>query len=66
MAHKLARLVYRMLMWGHAYVDKGLQYYEERHREQPVHVLKNEPQSSVYKSSNPKLLDLFREGFWRD
>ena len=25
MAHKLARLVYRMLRWGHEYVDKGLQ-----------------------------------------
>ena len=27
MAHKLARLVYRMLRWGHEYVDKGLQYF---------------------------------------
>jgi transposase len=24
MAHQLARLVYRMLKWGHEYVDKGL------------------------------------------
>ena len=24
MAHKLARLVYRMLKWGHEYFDKGL------------------------------------------
>ncbi len=39
MAHKLARLVYRMLKWGHAYVDKGLQYYEDRHRQQQVHLL---------------------------
>jgi transposase len=39
MAHKLARLVYRLLTWGHAYVDKGQQYYEERHREQQVHLL---------------------------
>lgn len=39
MAHKLARLVYRMLKWGHAYVDKGLQYYEARHRQQQVHLL---------------------------
>ena len=39
MAHKLARLVYRMLKWGHQYVDKGLQYYEERHREQQVRLL---------------------------
>ena len=40
MAHKLARLVYRMLKWGDEYVDKGLQYYEERHREQQVQLLK--------------------------
>jgi len=24
---------------GHEYVDKGLQYYEDRHREQQVHLL---------------------------
>jgi transposase len=40
MAHKLARLVYRMLRWGHEYVDKGLQHYEERHRQQQVDHLK--------------------------
>jgi transposase len=40
MAHKLARLVYRMLSWGQEYVDKGLQYYEDRHREQQVQLLK--------------------------
>jgi transposase len=40
MAHKLARLVYRLLTWGHEYVDKGLQYYEERHRQQQVDLLK--------------------------
>jgi transposase len=40
MAHKLARLVYRMLKWGHEYVDKGLNYYEARHREQQVQLLK--------------------------
>jgi transposase len=40
MAHKLARLVYRLLKWGHGYVDKGLQYYEDRHREQQVQILK--------------------------
>ena len=39
MAHKLAVLVYRMLRWGHAYVDKGIQYYEERHRQQQIHLL---------------------------
>jgi transposase len=40
MAHELARLVYRLLTWGHEYVDKGLQYYEERHRQQQVDLLK--------------------------
>ena len=40
MAHKLARLVYRMLKYGQAYVDKGMQYYEERHRYQQVEHLK--------------------------
>jgi transposase len=34
MAHMLARLTYRMLKYGEAYVDKGVQYYEERLREQ--------------------------------
>ena len=40
MAHKLALLVYRMLRWGHEYVDTGMQYYEQRHREQQIHLLK--------------------------
>jgi transposase len=40
MAHKLAVLVYRMLRWGHEYVDKGLEYYEDRHREQQIRFLK--------------------------
>src|SRR5437762_6119662 len=40
MAHKLACLVYRLLRWGQAYVDKGMQYYEDRHRQQQIHLLK--------------------------
>ena len=40
MAHKLAVLVSRMLRWGQEYVDKGMQYYEDRHREQQIHLLK--------------------------
>jgi hypothetical protein len=40
MAHKLAVLMYRMLRWGHEYVDKGMQYYEARHREQQIRLLK--------------------------
>ena len=40
MAHKLARLVYRMLKYGQEYVDKGMQYYEARHHQQQVEFLK--------------------------
>jgi transposase len=40
MAHKLARLVYRMLKYGQEYVDKGSQYYEQRHRDQLLQQLK--------------------------
>jgi transposase len=40
MAHKLARLVYRMLKYGHEYVDKGMQSYEDRYRSQQVELLK--------------------------
>jgi transposase len=34
MAHKLARLVYRMLKYGKEYVHKGMEHYEARYREQ--------------------------------
>lgn len=39
MAHRLARLVYRMLKYGQAYVDKGTEYYETRFREQQICLL---------------------------
>lgn len=35
-AHKLARLVYRLLKYGQEYVDKGLQYYERGYRDQQI------------------------------
>jgi hypothetical protein len=37
-AHKLARIVYRMLKYGKAYADVGMEYYEEKYRDR---VLKN-------------------------
>jgi len=40
MAHRLARLVYRMLKYGQAYVDKGTEYYEERFRQQQIQSLR--------------------------
>ena len=39
MAHRLARLVYRMLKYGHRYVDKGADYYEHRYRQQQIQFL---------------------------
>src|SRR5438094_6138887 len=39
MAHRLARLVYRMLKYGQQYVDKGTECYENRYRQQQIHLL---------------------------
>jgi transposase len=39
MAHRLARLVYRLLKYGQQYVDKGAQYYEQRYRNQQIQSL---------------------------
>ena len=40
MAHRLARLVYRMLKYGQRYVDKGTEYYEQRYRNQQIQLLR--------------------------
>lgn len=40
MAHRLARLIYRMLKYGHEYIDKGLAFYEQKYRDQQVLALK--------------------------
>jgi transposase len=32
MAHTLARLVYRMLKYGRDYVDKGMEFYQQRYQ----------------------------------
>ena len=40
MAHRLARLVYRMLKYGQHYVDKGAEYYERRNRQQQIEFLR--------------------------
>ncbi len=36
MAHKLARLVYRMLKFGQGYVDKGMEHYEAKYRQNQI------------------------------
>jgi transposase len=40
MAHRLARLVYRMLKYDQQYVDKGTEYYERRNRQQQSEFLR--------------------------
>ncbi|HEX9620103.1 MAG TPA: IS110 family transposase, partial [Polyangiaceae bacterium] len=44
-AHKLARLIYALLTRGHAYVDHGQDYYEERYRERVMYHLKKKAHS---------------------
>lgn len=39
MAHRLARLAYRMLKYGQWYVDKGAEYYEQKYRNQQLQFL---------------------------
>ncbi len=36
MAHKLARLIYRMMKFGTEYVDKGMTAYESRYQQQQM------------------------------
>ena len=39
-AHKLARLIYRLLKHGEAYVQKGVEFYENQYRERLLYNLK--------------------------
>jgi len=39
MAHHLARLVYRMLKYGQEYVDKGMEYYQRKYRDQQIKII---------------------------
>ena len=36
MAHTLARLVYRILKYGQDYVDKGMEFYQQRYQKQQI------------------------------
>lgn len=39
MANKIARIIYRMLKFGEAYVDKGREFYEQKYRTQQIRFL---------------------------
>jgi transposase len=47
-AHKLARIVYRMLKFGQEYVDIGEQYYEQRYQQRVIKNLHKRAQSLGY------------------
>jgi transposase len=40
MANKLARIVYRMLKYREGYIDKGRDFYEQKHRQQQIRMLR--------------------------
>lgn len=48
MAHKLARLIYRLLKHGDAYVSEGLERYETRQRERALRSLRHHAQELGY------------------
>ena len=62
MAHKLARLVYRLLRYGQQYVDKGLEHYEQRYREQQTALLRKKAASLGFQLTEIAALPC---GFWR-
>jgi transposase len=45
MAHRLARLVYRMLRCGEPYVDKGMKYFEEKYRQRQILSIQKKPKT---------------------
>ena len=54
MARKLACLFYRLIKHGQQYVDKGMEYYEERHREQQIRSLMKRAQQLGFQIVTPK------------
>jgi len=55
-AHKLARIVYRMLKYGTDYLDPGLDYYEQKYRQKVLNNLKRRTRLLGYELiQNPEL-----------
>jgi len=53
MAHKLAVLFYRWLKHGQQYVDKGAEFYQERHRERQIRAVQKRARQLGLKIINP-------------
>lgn len=45
MAHRLARIAYRLLKYGEAYVDKGASFYEHKYRDQQIRFVRKKAAS---------------------
>jgi hypothetical protein len=63
LAHKLARLVYRMLKFGQGYVDKGMEHYEAKYRQDQIKLAHEKRSHS--KSSTHSIGWGCRLSFWR-
>lgn len=48
LAHKLGKLIYIMLKYGHDYVEKGVEFYEEMYRKRRESSLKRKAQEMGY------------------
>jgi transposase len=65
MARKLACLFYRLLKHGQQYVDKGSEYYEQRHREQQVRLFLKKAKQLGIQVVTPVSPTPEAGGFWR-
>jgi len=48
LAHKLAKLIYRMLKYGGEYVEKGVEFYEEMYRKRREKSIKQKAKELGY------------------
>lgn len=48
LAHKLAKLIYTMLKYGHEYVEKGVEFYEEMYKKRRESSLKKKAKEMGY------------------
>ena len=55
-AHKLARLIYRMLKHGTAYVAQGLEEYEQQYQQRVVKSLSRKARDLGYELVKPRVV----------
>jgi transposase len=62
MARTLAILFYRMLKFGQDYVDRGIEFYEQRQRDQQLQYLQKRLLNSAFEPLHYRRL---HRSFWR-